>query len=87
MSIKETLPIIKNCDISICNDSSFSHLSAALGIKTITLMADTPLIYGDYSPNMHPIIPDGYKTVSHNTLGKNKINPEKVFKKFIELLN
>ena len=41
-SIKETLPIIKCCDLSICNDSSFSHLSAALGIKTITLMADTP---------------------------------------------
>ena len=51
------------------------------------MMADTPLVYGDYSPYMHPIIPDGYKTVSHNTLGKNKINPEKVFKKYIELLN
>ena len=35
-SIKETLPIIKCCNLSICNDSSFSHLSAALGIKTIT---------------------------------------------------
>ena len=87
LNIVDILPIIKNCDISICNDSSFSHLSAALGIPTIVMMADTPLIYGDYSPNMHPIIPDGYKTVSHNTLGKNKINPEKVFKKFIELLN
>jgi len=87
LNIVDILPIIKNCDISICNDSSFSHLSAALEIPTIVMMADTPLIYGDYSPNMHPIIPDGYKTVSHNTLGKNKINPEKVFKKFIELLN
>ena len=36
LSIKETLPIIKNCNLSICNDTSFSHLSAALGIKTIT---------------------------------------------------
>ena len=87
LNIVDILPIIKNCDISICNDSSFSHLSAALEIPTIVMMADTPLVYGDYSPNMHPIIPDGYKTVSHNTLGKNKINPEKVFKKFIELLN
>ena len=25
-SIKETLPIIKSCNLSICNDSSFSHL-------------------------------------------------------------
>ena len=26
LSIADTLPIIKNCNISICNDSSFSHL-------------------------------------------------------------
>ena len=50
LSISETLPIIKNCDASICNDSSFSHLSSGLGIKTIVLMADTPLLYGNYSP-------------------------------------
>ena len=78
-SIKETLPIIKFCNLSICNDSSFSHLSAALGIKTITLMADTPLIYGNYSSNMFPIIPDGEETVNHNTLGKDKISSQKIF--------
>ena len=86
-SIKETLPIIKNCNLSICNDSSFSHLSAALGIKTITLMADTPLIYGNYSTKMFPIIPDGESTVTHKTLGKDTINPEKIFNKFIEIIN
>ena len=86
-TIKEILPIIKSCDLSICNDSSFSHLSAALGIKTITLMADTPLIYGSYSSKMYPIIPDGEETVGHNTLGKDKINPQKIFNKFIEILN
>ena len=86
-SIRETLPIIKNCDISICNDSSFSHLSAAIGIKTITLMADTPLIYGSYSSRMFPIIPDGENTVTHNTLGKDKINPQKIFDKVIEIMN
>ncbi len=86
-SIKETLPIIKNCDLSICNDSSFSHLSAALGIKTITLMADTPLIYGNYSSKMYQIIPDGETEVSHGTLGKNKINPKKIFDKVLEILN
>ena len=58
LSLRETLPIIKNCDVSICNDTSFSHLSSALGVKTITLMADTPLLYGNYSSKMHPIIPD-----------------------------
>ena len=87
LSIKEILPIIKNCNLSICNDSSFSHLSAALGIKTITLMADTPLIYGSYSSKMFPIIPDGKKTVTHNSLAKDKINPDKIFEKIIEILN
>ena len=87
LSIKETLPIIKNCNISICNDSSFSHLSAALGIKTITLMADTPLIYGNYSSKMFPIIPDGEKTVSHKTQGKEKISPQKIFDKYTEIIN
>jgi len=85
LSIKETLPIIKSCDLSICNDSSFSHLSSALGIKTITLMADTPLIYGNYSSKMFPIIPDEHETVVHNTLGKEKINPQKIFDKIIEI--
>ncbi len=87
MNIKDTLPIIKSCDIAICNDTSYSHLSAALGIKTITLMADTPLIYGSYSSKMFPIIPDGVTNVTHNTLGKEKINPETIFRKFIEILN
>jgi len=87
LKISETLPIIKNCNISICNDTSFSHLSAALDIQTIVLMTDTPLLYGNYSPKMHPIIPDGEKTVTHGTLGKDKINPNKIFEKMNELLN
>ena len=87
LSIKETLPLIKNCSLSICNDSSFSHLSAALGIKTITLMADTPLIYGNYSSIMFPIIPEGEQTVTHNTLGKEKISSEKILNQIFRLLN
>ena len=87
LSIKETLPIIKNCDVSICNDTSFSHISSALGIETITLMADTPLLYGNYSSKMHPIIPDGVETVSHNTFGKDKINPNKILDKLKNILN
>ena len=86
-SIKDTLPIIKGCNISICNDSSFSHLSAALGVNTITLMADTPLVYGNYSSKMFPIIPEGEETVTHNTLGKDKISSEKIFNKIIEIIN
>jgi heptosyltransferase-2 len=36
---------------------------------------------------MHPIIPDGEKTVTHNTRGKDKINPEKIFNKAKEILD
>ncbi len=87
LKISETLPIIKNCNVSICNDTGFSHLSSALGVKTITLMADTPLIYGSYSTNMYPIIPDGETTVTHNTLGKDKINPDKIYNQLISIIN
>ena len=86
LTISETLPIIKNCNLAVCNDTSFSHLSAALEVETIVLMTDSPLLYGSYSPKMHPIIPDGETTVTHNTLGKDKINPEKIFNKMKEIL-
>tara|TARA_B100000989_G_scaffold98036_1_gene71467 strand:- start:500 stop:652 length:153 start_codon:yes stop_codon:yes gene_type:complete len=49
-------------------------------------MADTPLIYGNYSTKMFPIIPEGEKTVRHNTLGKDKIDPEKIFERFIKII-
>ena len=87
LSIKQILPIIKNCNLSVCNDTSFSHLSAALGTKTITLMVDTPIIYGNYNSKMFPIIPEGEETVSHHSSGKDKINPEKIFDKAVEILN
>ena len=87
LSISETLPIIKNCNIAICNDSSFSHLSAGLGKQTIVLMSDTPLIYGSYSSKMHPLIPDGLENVTHGTGGKERINPLKIFEKFQILIS
>ena len=87
LSISETLPIIKNCNIAVCNDSSFSHLSAGLGKPTIVLMSDTPLIYGSYSSKMHPLIPDGVENVTHGTEGKERINPLKIFEKFQILIS
>ena len=86
-NLSEILPIIKNCAVSVCNDSSFSHLSSALGIKTIVLMADTPLLYGSYSSKMYPIIPDGENTVTHNTLGKDRINANKIFYQLNKILS
>ena len=50
-------------------------------------MADTPLIYGSYSSNMYPIIPDGETSVSHNTLGKDKINPDKIYDQLISIIS
>ena len=87
LSISETLPVIKNCNIAVCNDSSFSHLSAGLGKQTIVLMSDTPLIYGSYSSKMHPLIPDGVEKVTHGTEGKERINPLKIFEKFQNLIS
>ena len=87
LNISKIIPIIKNCDVSICNDSCFRHLSAALNIPTIVLMADTPLVYGSYSSLMHPILPEGVNTVSHDTLGKDKINPLEIQKKLDEILS
>ena len=50
-------------------------------------MSDTPLLYGNYSKKMHPIIPDGEKSVTHDTMGKFKINPLKILQKFNEIIN
>ena len=50
-------------------------------------MADTPLIYGSYSSKMYPIIPDGVTSVSHNTLGKDKINPDKIYNQLISIIS
>ena len=49
-------------------------------------MSDTPLLYGSYSSNMYPIVPDGIENVSHNSRGKEKINPEKIYKNLNQLL-
>tara|TARA_B100000963_G_scaffold296872_1_gene268113 strand:- start:440 stop:1381 length:942 start_codon:yes stop_codon:yes gene_type:complete len=87
LNISKIIPIIKNCNVAICNDTSFSHLSAALNIPTIVLMADTPLVYGSYSSLMYPILPEGANTVSHDTLGKDKINSSEIQKKLDEILS
>ena len=50
-------------------------------------MADTPLIYGNYSSKMFPIEPDGVENVTHDTMGKNKINPNKIFNELIKIID
>ena len=90
LKINKTLPIIKNCDLYIGNDTGWLHIASALGIKCIALFMDSPVqAYGKYSNNINVIIPDGEteETTTHNTLGAEKISFEKVFNKSIELLN
>ena len=90
LKINETLPIIKNCNLYIGNDTGWLHISSALGIKCLALFMDSPVLaYGKYSKNIELIVPEGEteETTTHDTLGAGKISFEKVFNKSIELLN
>ena len=90
LKISETLPIIKNCDIYIGNDTGWLHISSALGIKCLALFMDSPVqAYGKYSKNIEVIVPEGEteETTTHDTLGADKISFKKVFDVSIKLLN
>ena len=90
-SIKETLPIIKNCDCYIGNDTGFAHISVAFKIKSLVIFVDTPIfVYGSYAPAfMSTVEPEGVEkgTTTHDTLGKDKISFDEVYKKSIEILS
>ncbi len=90
LKIIETMPIIKNCNLYIGNDTGWLHLSSALGLKCLALFMDSPVMaYGKYSKNINIIVPEGEteETTTHDTLGKDKISFEKVYKKSIDLLS
>jgi len=90
LSIQETLPIIKNCNIYIGNDTGWLHISSSLNIKCLALFMDSPVqAYGKYSKNISVIVPDGETEVSttHGTSGKDRINFDQVLKKSLELLS
>ena len=90
LNIKETLPIIKNCNLCISNDTGWMHIASALNINCLAIFMDSPVLaYGKYSNNISVIIPEGEteETTTHNTRGKDKISFDKVYKKSIDLLN
>ena len=90
LKISETLPIIKNCNLYIGNDTGWLHISSALGIKCLALFMDSPVqAYGKYSKNIEVIVPEGEteETTTHDTLGADKISFKKVFNVSIKLLN
>ena len=90
LTIRETLPIIQNCNIYIGNDTGWLHIASALSIKCLALFMDSPVqAYGKYSKNIFLVVPEGEteETTIHNTRGKENISFQKVLKRSLELLN
>jgi heptosyltransferase-2 len=90
LKISEAMPLIKNCNLYIGNDTGWLHISSALGVKCVALFMDSPVqAYGKYSDNINVIVPEGEteETTTHDTLGAEKISFEKVLNKSIQLLN
>ena len=89
LKINETMPIIKNCDLYVGNDTGWLHISSALNIKCLGLFMDSPVqAYGKYSKNIDVIIPEGEteESTTHDTLGAERISFDKVYNKCINLL-
>ena len=54
------MPIIKNADLYIGNDTSFMHISAALNIKSLGIFVDSPAFsYSGYTKKIFPVVPVG----------------------------
>ena len=90
LSISEAIPIIKNCNLYVGNDTGWLHIAAALDIKCLALFMDSPVkAYSKYSKNISVIIPQGETedSTSHDTLGKDKISFDEVYNKAIKMLN
>ncbi len=90
LKIKDAMPIIKNCNLYIGNDTGWLHISSALGLNCLALFMDSPVLaYGKYSKNINVIIPEGEteETTTHNTLGQNRISFDKVLGAAINFLN
>ena len=90
LTIQETLPIIKNCNVYIGNDTGWLHISSALNKKCLALFMDSPAqAYGTYSKNIYLVVPEGEteSTTTHDTLGKEKIVFENVLNKSLQLLS
>ena len=77
-SIYDILTKIKNSKIYVGTDSAFMHLSAGLKVKSFGLFGDTPTNYAEYSSYIHPILPLGYKSISHNSDAMDKISVDHV---------
>ena len=89
LSIKETLPIIKNMSLMVSNDTSWAHIAVALKVRALTLFMDSPVMaYGRYSSRMVTVEPEGEKdSTTHDTLKKDQMSYDEVLTKTLELIN
>ena len=90
LKISEAMPMIKNCNLYIGNDTGWMHIASALDVKCVAIFMDSPVqAYGKYSKNIHVIVPEGEteETTTHKTLGAERISFDKVYSKSIELLD
>ncbi len=89
MSIKETLPFIKNCNLCISNDTGWAHIAVALQVKTLMIFCDSPVVYGSYSKRISIVEPEGIEKgkTSHNTKGRDYVSFEKVLSESLKLIN
>ena len=88
LDLEQIIPIIAACRFYIGNDTGFGHISAALGLKSLFLFLDSPVLaYGKWSKNISVVLPEGEteKTTVHDTLGT--IKTEKVFTEAVKLLS
>tara|TARA_B100000965_G_scaffold402658_2_gene429065 strand:+ start:1501 stop:2460 length:960 start_codon:yes stop_codon:yes gene_type:complete len=84
LSIRDVLPIIKNSDLYIGNDTGFLHISSALNIDCIGIYVDSPAFsYSAYSNKIDAVVPKGetIQSTSHDTLGQENISFDEVFDK------
>jgi len=87
-TISKAMPFIACCHLSICNDTSFQHLSCQLDVPTLILRFDTPSAYSSYSKLQYPILPKGYSEVTHDTKADPAlISVNDVLNKSFSLLN
>ena len=90
MTIEKTIPVISACQYYIGNDTGWGHISSGLNLNSLFLFMDSPpAAYGLYSKKISIIVPEGetIDSCGHNTRGQNKILPEKVLSKALELIS
>ena len=80
LDLSNCLKYIKKSKLYIGNDTGFMHLSAGYGLKSFGIFGDTPDSYASYTKKIFPIIPEGYKFVTHNSKAMDKIHENYVMR-------